>query len=235
MLLPSTFSSPTPSISPAVKGNKIYSIFLHKILKIHLFSQDPQTTCCLEWPCPPTAHSIMFLFSSFFPHLLHHNSPFNVFVFLIFSHLLHQAASCSHTWGKTPCPRSVFLVWKAGFQFFFIFALWYYRQKWVFWFWHSFRRPSMQSLQNAKVITDSIYTKNFSKIHDWYHLHIFFQFPWQAGSMNITQIPHHLNELQPTRAVFSRNFPCKKLLFGRLSFFLFILVLKMRRNSKKTP
>ena len=69
-----------------------------------------------------------FLFSWSFVFCCPH---FLFFVFLIFSHLLLQYASCSHTWGKTPCPRSVFLVWKEGFHLFFIFAVWYYRQKWV--------------------------------------------------------------------------------------------------------
>ena len=152
MFLPSTSSSPTPSISPAVKRNKIYSIFPQKLLKLHAASYPNYPFNHVgvfphfHSPAPPV-HSIMFN---------------HVFVFLIFSHLLLQSASCSHTWGKTPCPRSVFLVWKAGFQFCSLFVLFdIIVKKWVFWFWHSFRRSSMQSFQNAKVITDSIYTKNF--------------------------------------------------------------------------
>ena len=136
----------------------------------------------------------------------------HVSLFLIFPHLLLQSASCSHTWGKTPCPRSVFVVWKAGFQFFFVFAVWYYRQKWVFRFWHSFRRPSMRSFQSAKIITESIFTKKTFSIA-------------LAGRINEhhteSSPPNWKKEMQPTRAIFfSRNFLCKKPLFG-LHFFSF--------------
>ena len=149
MLLPSTSSSPTPSISPAVKWDKVYSIFPHKLLKLPAAFKDnaPQLPIQSCFCFPHFSFFVFlifcFLLSSFFvfcfPHILFFVflifvfccPHFLFFVFLIFSHLLLQYASCSHTWGKTPCPRSVFLVWKEGFHLFFIFAVWYYRQKWV--------------------------------------------------------------------------------------------------------
>ena len=82
VLLPSTSSSPTPSISPAVKWSKIYSIFPHKLLKLHAALKDNAPNC-------PFNHVFVFLIFRFLfswsfvfccPHFL-------FFVFLIFCFL----------------------------------------------------------------------------------------------------------------------------------------------------
>ena len=221
MLLPSTSSSPTPSISPAVKWSKIYSIFPHKLLKLHAALKDNA----------PTAHSIMFFVFLIFSLIF--SFPFSFSFFLSFSHFPHFL-TCSTSPPLAHILEVRLLVharssWseKQIFNLSLFLPVWYYPLKWMFWFWHRFRRPSMRSFQSAKIISESIFTKKLFSIA-------------LAGGIN----EHHTESSplnwkrqcnQPELFFFSRNFYVKSsTLVCRLSFF-FHFGVENREEQQKHP